>query len=445
MKEAFMTENRNPIERIHSFERFGSRLGLERIGALMTLLGNPQDRMKIIHVAGTNGKGSVCRYIYSVLRRHGCKTGLYTSPFVVSFFERIEFDGAYITENELSECTREVLARIDEMLAAGLESPTEFEVLTAVAFLYFSKKETEFLVLEVGLGGSGDSTNVVKLPTVCVITSISLDHTDRLGTTLPEIAREKAGIIKPGCPVIINVDDREAAKVIAGAAYERKAPLIDAGRIKARGLQKSPLGYSFSTNIFGKFYSDIRISMPGMHQVGNAICALCTIELLREKALLTTDGGLLRAGMEEARQPGRFEVFSGTPTVVLDGAHNPAGAAAMADTARELFPGKRILLVAGVLRDKALQPMIEHFDRAADAYIATEPDNERRLSAAELCAEISKTGKPCAAIADPARAIEEAWRRRGDFDVIIVSGSLYLLGAVRKDLYEKTGQGSAVL
>ncbi|MDR2088657.1 MAG: bifunctional folylpolyglutamate synthase/dihydrofolate synthase [Clostridiales Family XIII bacterium] len=440
-----MTKTENPVELIHRFERFGSKLGLERISALMARLGDPQDGMRVIHVAGTNGKGSVCRYIYSVLRRHGIKAGLYTSPFVVDFFERIEFDGKRITEEELAECTREVMERVDAMLAEGAESPTEFEVLTAVAFLYFSKNGTEFLVLEVGLGGRGDSTNVVKRPELCVISSISLDHTDRLGSTLPEIAREKAGIIKPGCPVIVNVADAEAAKVIAGVAYERGAPLIDAHRIEARGVRKSPRGYAFNASIMGKHYSDIRVSMPGMHQVENAICALCAIELLRGKALLATDGVLLREGMEEARQPGRFEVLPGEPTVVLDGAHNPAGAEAMAETALELFPGKRILLVAGVLRDKALSPMIDCFDRVADAYIATEPRNERRLPAAELCAALERTGKPVAAVADPARAMEEAWRRRGDFDVIVVSGSLYLLGAVREDVYEKTRQGSAVL
>jgi dihydrofolate synthase/folylpolyglutamate synthase len=320
-----------------------------------------------------------------------------------------------------------------------------FEVLTAVAFLYFSKKGTEFLVLEVGLGGRGDSTNIIKRPEVCVISSISLDHTDRLGTTLPEIAREKAGIIKPGCPVIINVDDAEAARVLAQTAYERQAPLIDAGRIRARGVVKAPQGYSFSASIFGKAYSEIRISMPGMHQIGNAICALCAIELLRSKALITTDGALLREGMAEARQAGRFEVLGGEPTIVLDGAHNPAGAAAMAETALELFPGKRVLLVVGVLRDKALPLMIGHFDRVADAYIATEPDNGRRLSAAELGRELEKTGKPCETVPKPLDAIRGALSRRNEFDIIVVSGSLYLLGAVREYLYEKTDQGSAVL
>jgi dihydrofolate synthase/folylpolyglutamate synthase len=429
-----MTENRSAIEQIHSFERFGSKLGLERIGALMSRLGDPQDGVKIIHVAGTNGKGSVCRYIYSVLRRHGYRTGLYTSPFVVSFFERIEFDGTCITEEELEECTREVMARTEEMIAEGLESPTEFEVLTAVAFLYFSKKNAEFLVLEVGLGGRGDSTNVVKQPTVCIISSISLDHTDRLGNTLPEIAREKAGIIKTGCPVIINVRDADAAKAIAETAYERRAPLIDAGRIKARGVMKSASGYSFSADIFGKAYSDVRLSMPGMHQVENAVCALCAIELLRSKSLITTDGALIREGMAEARQPGRFEVLGDRPVIVLDGAHNPAGAAAMAETALDLFKGKRILLVAGVLRDKELPAMIEHFDRVADAYIATEPDNERRLSVAELYDALLRTGKPCSAAVDPLRAAREALSRGNEFDVIIVSGSLYLLGAVREYL-----------
>jgi dihydrofolate synthase/folylpolyglutamate synthase len=440
-----MAKNPNSIDQIHSFERFGSRLGLERIGELMSRLGNPQDDMRVIHVAGTNGKGSVCRYIYSVLRGHGYRTGLYTSPFVVSFFERIEFDGAYITEEELDGCTREVMSRIDEMLAEGFESPTEFEVLTAVAFLHFSKKGTEFLVLEVGLGGRGDSTNIITRPEVCVISSISLDHTDRLGSTLPEIAREKAGIIKPSCPVIISADDAEAAKVLAQTAYEKRAPLIDAGRIKARGVLKSPLSYSFSANIFGKFYSEIRISMPGMHQIRNAICALCAIELLRSKALITTDGALLREWMETAKQPGRFEVLDGEPAIVLDGAHNPAGAAVMAETALDLFPGKRILLVVGVLRDKELSLMIGHFDRVADAYITTEPNNERRLSAAELERELIKTGKPCKAVPDPLSAVREALNRRNEFDVVVVSGSLYLLGAVREYLYEKTDQSSAVL
>ncbi len=186
------------ISKIHEFLRFGTVLGLERMNALLSKLDNPQEDLKVIHVAGTNGKGSVCRYIYEALREAGYRTGLYTSPYLEVFNERIEMDGAYISDEDLEQLTNRVLEKVEEMTAEGLESPTEFEVVTAIAFLYFSEKKADYVVLEVGLGGRGDSTNVVKKPLASVITSISLDHTDRLGNTIGEIAAEKAGIIKEG-------------------------------------------------------------------------------------------------------------------------------------------------------------------------------------------------------------------------------------------------------
>ncbi|MDR3295113.1 MAG: bifunctional folylpolyglutamate synthase/dihydrofolate synthase [Clostridiales Family XIII bacterium] len=439
-----MTE-KSAVEKIKDFEKFGSKLGLERMSALAERLGNPQEGMKIIHVAGTNGKGSVCRYIYSVLRENGYSAGLYTSPFVEDFCERFEADGRRISAGELAECTDRVMEKVKQMLDEGWESPTEFEVLTAIAFLYFAKKNVEFVVLEVGLGGRGDSTNIVRDPLVTVITSISTDHTEQLGESLPEIAREKAGIIKEGRPVIIHVGDASAAKAIAGVAYEKNAPLIDAGRMPVSGLQKSAEGYCFSVRISGKSYSDIRVTMPGMHQVRNAVCALCAIDLLRSMKAIRTDGDALRRGMEKARQTGRFEIIPGTPVFILDGAHNESGAAALAETAADLFPGRKTLFVTGVLKDKNPEAMLAQFNRVADEYIATEPGSARRLPAEMLCEKIHGTGKLCTALPEPLQALEAAWQRRHEFDVIIISGSLYLLGVIRRDLYEKTGQSSAVL
>ena len=208
------------IGKIHEFEKFGSILGLERMTKLLDILGNPQDELKVIHVAGTNGKGSTCKFIYSVLQECGYKVGLYTSPFLEIFNERIELDGAYISDNDLAQYTDRVLAAVKQMTDAGLQSPTEFEVITAIAFLYFKEKKADYVVLEVGLGGRGDSTNVCKKPLISVITSISYDHTDRLGNTLAEIASEKAGIIKDGCPVVTSAEADEALAVIEQAAAE---------------------------------------------------------------------------------------------------------------------------------------------------------------------------------------------------------------------------------
>ena len=209
------------IKRIHEFERFGSVLGLERMEILLAKLGNPHRDLKAIHVAGTNGKGSVCRYLYEALQENGYRVGLYISPFIRRFNERIQFDGQEISDEDLESCSRKVLEKAEEMVREGADSPTEFEVVTAIAFLYFAEKKADFVILEVGLGGRGDSTNVVEKPLISIITSISYDHMDRLGSTLEEIAGEKAGIIKDGVPVVSNVDQREAAAVIARIAYQK--------------------------------------------------------------------------------------------------------------------------------------------------------------------------------------------------------------------------------
>lgn len=432
------------LARIHGFQKFGYRLELERMGRLMELLGSPQERMKVIHVAGTNGKGSVCRYLYSVLQENGYKTGLYTSPYLERFTERMEFNGSEISQEDLIRYTELVLEKVDIMLSEDMESPTEFELITAIAFLYFSEKDIDFLVLEVGLGGKGDSTNVVSRPIASVITSISFDHTEYLGDTLEKIAIEKAGIIRPGVPVICNVEDATAAAAIAGIADAMGSEMHDVHAADCRIREKSVDGYTFDTEIEGTEYRDLTISMIGVHQIENAVCALTVLEVLRKANLVKLERDKLYSGFRKAKQTGRFEIMRREPWVIIDGAHNEAGADSLRLALQEHFPGSRILMVAGMLVDKKIDKILEKFEMITDDFIATEPDSPRKLSASILCEQILKRGNKCVAVNDP----EEACRYAGGLasnDVMVVAGSLYLIGKVRGILNHEEKQGTFVL
>jgi len=426
------------LDRIHSFQKFGSRLGLERMSRLMEHLGNPQESMRVIHVAGTNGKGSVCRYLYSVLRENGYKTGLYTSPFLERFTERIEYDGSEISKEDLVRYTERALAGVEAMLAEGMESPTEFELVTAIAFLYYSEQDIDFLILEVGLGGAGDSTNMVSSPVASVITSISFDHMEYLGDTLEKIAGEKAGIIKPGVPVIFHVEDDAAAQVIRRTADEKACRRYEVSDLAYRILEKTVNGYAFDAEIEGTQYHSLFISMIGAHQVQNAVCALTVLEVLRNEYQIKLERDKIYSGFRKAKQAGRFEILRKEPFVILDGAHNEAGAEALRTVITEHFTGRRILMVIGLLADKKIEKLLDQFEMITDQFIATEPDSPRKLSASELCDHIGERGKNCIAIADPAEACRCAGSLASAYDVIIYAGSLYLIGKIRGLLhYEK--------
>jgi dihydrofolate synthase/folylpolyglutamate synthase len=420
------------LNRIHSFQKFGSRLGLDRMTRLMELLGNPQDTMKVIHVAGTNGKGSVCRYIYSVLQENGYKAGLYTSPYLERFTERMEYNGSEISLEDLAKYTARVLETVERMLAEGTESPTEFELITAIAFLYFAEQDIDFLVLEVGLGGIGDSTNMVKTPVVSVITSISYDHMDYLGDTLEKIAAEKAGIIKTGVPVIYNVDDEGAADVISKIADSKACHKYDVKSMKRKVVERSTNGYTFDVTIDGTEYKALALSMIGDHQIGNAICALTALEILQREKMVSLQKDRLYAGFWKAKQTGRFEIMQKDPFVIIDGAHNEAGADALRVVLAEHFPDSRILLVTGMLSDKKIDKLLDEFEGITNDFIATEPDNPRKLSASDLCAQILRRGKNCTIIEDPEEACRYADSIASSYDVILYAGSLYLIGKVRR-------------
>ncbi len=420
------------IEKIHGFQKFGSRLGLERMTVLMDFLGNPQDRMKVIHVAGTNGKGSVCRYLASVLKENGYKVGLYTSPYLERFTERIEFDGKEISKEDLTDCAETVFRAVDKMLEAGCESPTEFELVTAIGFVYFHRMPMDILVLEVGLGGRGDSTNIIEAPLASVITSISYDHRNVLGNTLGEIAREKAGIIKTGSPVISNVDDPEAARVIREAAYERGCDFYDASQTKPMDVKKSLDGYSFKGFSFGGAPFPVELKMIGMHQVSNAICALTVIEVLAERGIINIDLEKVRKGMKGAFQKGRLEILSREPLLIIDGAHNEAGVKALTRVVEDHFQDKKILLIIGMMADKEVDRLVEIFCSIPGDIAASEPDNPQKLNAELLCRAVKQAGRDCVVLGDWEKSCDYIYENRDKYDVIIVSGSIYLIGRVRE-------------
>lgn len=432
-----MNKAQNAIEKIHEFERFGSVLGLERMTELLHRLGDPQEELKVIHIAGTNGKGSVSRYIYSVLREAGYRAGLYTSPFLETFNERIELDGSLISDEDLSVYTDLVLAAARGMVRDGFDSPTEFEVVTAIAFLYFKEKGCDYVVLEVGLGGRGDSTNVCRAPLMTVITSISMDHMDRLGDTIEEIAAEKAGIIKDGCPVVTSARDPRALKVIEETAAEHKSLFFESARLPVTIREESIAGSCFDVDVQGVTFTKLRICMAGRHQIENAVAAVAALSLMEERGDVSFTKQALYEGLAKARQTGRFEVLSAEPgraVLIADGAHNEDGARALRETMQRLLAGKKVLIVTGVLADKAADKIMAEFLKFTDEFIVSEPVSARRMDAQKLAALLRKGGARCEVVPDPEDACLRALARAKDYEAVLFAGSLYLIGKVRSML-----------
>ena len=426
----------NAIEKIHEFDKFGSRLGMERMNVLLEKLGDPHKELQVIHVAGTNGKGSVCKYLEEGLAACGYNVGLYTYPFIEKFNERIRLGGRDISDEDLDIYTERVLSAVREMVEEGCDSPTEFEVVTTIALLYYKEKKADITILEVGLGGRGDSTNVVPKPLICAITSISYDHMDRLGNTLGEIAADKAGIIKPGVPVISNVDAPEAARVIAKAAYEQGSRLYDVSKIKFEISEQTPFSQKVSMELYGTDYSDVTTTMTGRHQGENLKTALAVIEVLRKERKIKVERSRLYEGLKKAVQPGRFEVLSGDesnpPVIIIDGAHNEAGAGALQETVNKYFAGKRILLITGMLADKQVEEILKHFVKITEDIIITEPDNPRKLSVDKLDGKLKEMGISPIKASDAAEAVSKARSIWNDYEAVVFAGSLYLIGDVRR-------------
>lgn len=436
----------DPIAYINTPRWQASRLGLERIRELLERLGRPQDRLKFVHVAGTNGKGSICAYLASILGAAGHRTGMFTSPYIERFEERIRVDGAMISPDELRDVTLAVCEHAEAMAEETGDHPTEFELMTAVALEHFARCGCDIVVLEVGLGGRLDSTNVIDAPEACVIARIGLDHTALLGNTLAAIAGEKAGIIKEGSAVVSWPQESEAMAVIEHAAAEHGCELRVPDFAQ---LEEGAIRWEDGASPFRSFsyreWTDLRTGILGSYQPQNATVALEVISVLRGRGWHIPDEAV-RAGVARTRWPGRFEIVEGGSSpdgfaIVVDGGHNPQGARALADSLAEVFPGRKPVFVIGVLEDKDYPRMLEDVLPLGSAFVCVTPDNPRALPAHKLARAIRWTGQDllgCSACVNPvvARDFEDAIRRARELadpdGLICAFGSLYSVAALKE-------------
>ena len=405
------------------------KLGLYRIKELLERLGNPHRDYPVIHITGTNGKGSASRIVQAILTESGKKVGLYTSPHLYTFRERISIDNEMITEEEVVNLFTEINPHAKRMDDKGEEfSPSFFEFVTAMAFLYFKEKRVDVAVVEVGLGGRYDATNVVN-PLVTSITTVDLDHTMTLGNTLRQIAYEKAGIIKENVPVVVGEEKKDPLEVIQKIAEEKNADVF----LFNRDFRYSEKALKLNENHFDYFgknmLNDLVLSLNGKHQLRNASISLKIVEEVENELEEVS----VRRGLMNVKNPGRFEVFKRDgKTIVLDGAHNPAGAKALVESLKIYFPEGRMIGVIGILDDKDRESMMNHFKDVLGKVIITRPKSERAKDMEELIEIAKKYIQEVSFIEEPLEALERAFEE--EEDVIVVAGSLYLIGEIEEYL-----------
>ena len=406
---------------IHSVCWKGSIPGLSRTRELLEKMGNPQNQLQFVHIAGTNGKGSTAAMTASILRKAGYRTGLYTSPYIFRFHERMQVDGQCISDEELAEITEFV-----KPLAESMEDhPTEFELVTCIAMEYFKRHHCDVVSLEVGMGGELDSTNVIQSPLVAVLTNIGLDHTEFLGDTLEKICETKSKIIKPGT---IAVTYREKPSVEA---------VIDA-RCKEVGAKWMPADFDsihlVSASLEGQVfdwgpYLGIHLPLLGKHQLYNAAVVLTIVKALRERGLEISDEAM-RQGIASVSWPGRFELVARNPLFIVDGGHNPQCIEALVNNVREYLGGKRLTILTGVLADKDYGDMYQDMAQYAAEFVTVTPPNPRALPAQELKAYLERFGKPVTACDTVAEGVALAKKLAGADGVVLAYGSLYMVGDI---------------
>ncbi len=424
---------------IYNLNKYGIKLGLNNISYLLFLLGNPHKNLNIIHIGGTNGKGSTAAMISSILQANGFKTGLYTSPHLVDFTERMKINSQNISQEKVCELLERIKPYIEEVSnTAGYNHPTFFEVITAMAFLYFYEEKVDFLVLEVGLGGRLDATNVCQ-PLISVITQIDYDHMDKLGNSLKEIAREKSGIIKSGEIVISSSQYDEAYNEIKKITDERNSPLFSIGKEINYQIKKTDIkGSIFDLKGIYNEYKDLHVSLIGKHQVDNAATAIAAIEALRIKGL-SIPTKAIRDGLEKVRWEGRLEIIQYDPLLVLDGAHNPNGIKIVRQTLEELFSYNRLILVLAIFSDKDYKKMIQIISPLADLIITTKAENPRATPPQVIAkeAEQYKNKKKIIVTENITQAINCALSNSKKNDLICITGSLYTVGEAKRYFIDK--------
>ena len=407
---------------IHSICWKGSKLGLDRTRELLGKLDDPQKELKFIHIAGTNGKGSTAAMLSSILEEAGYRVGLYTSPFINRFNERMQVNHQPIPDEELAALTEYVRPHADAMA----DSPTEFELITALAMVWFARQKCDIVVLEVGMGGELDSTNIIDVPEAAVIAAMGMDHVKELGPTMADIARAKAGIIKEGGRVVSYGGNPEADEVIAAVCRARNASLCQPDFSAIVPGDFSLEGQTFSY----KGWRGLRIPLVGAYQMNNAAVVLETVEVLRQRGWSVSDEAV-RKGLADTRWPARFEVLRRDPVFIVDGGHNPHGIRATAESLSRLFPGRKITFVTGVMADKDVEHILGLIVPLADQFFTVRPDNPRAMDAGELAARIEAMGAKATACASVQDGVDRAIQAEGPHGVACALGSLYMSGEVR--------------
>ena len=418
------------VNYIHSLLKFGIRPGLSGMDALLRLLGNPHKGLKYVHVAGTNGKGSTSTAIFNVLVEAGYRVGLYTSPYVTHFLERVQFSGKPVDESVFASSVEKVKAAVEKLEGEGV-TITEFEALTAAAFLCYNELSCDVVVLEVGLGGRLDATNIIENPLVNVITSLSIDHSAILGETIEEIAFEKCGTIKKNGNVVCSFGQSEGAlKVIEKTVKEKNNTL----KIPCENDVEIIKSDIFGTDFYyknQKYY----VKMPGEHQVKNMTCVIEACHILSEKFNIS-DGNIVN-GIAKTTLPARVEIISEKPLVILDGGHNEDGAKAFYSAVSSVIETKeKVCVIAGMMGDKAVEKSLEPLMGVTDVFYAVTPENPRAMSSEELSEIARKYVDEVYAVDKITDAVKSAVNALGEDDALFVVGSLYLAGEVRNTLLE---------
>jgi dihydrofolate synthase/folylpolyglutamate synthase len=412
---------------INESHKYGSKLGLDRIRTLMEYMGNPEKKLKFVHVGGTNGKGSTASFISNILIEAGYKVGVYTSPYIHRFSERIRINNLEIPEEDIARITDSIEPKIMKMLENGSDPVTEFEIVTAMAFQYFCEKGCDIVVLEVGLGGRMDSTNIIDKTEVSVITTIDFDHMDMLGETLPQIAYEKAGIIKKNGTVVLYPQEYLIEKLFDVVCEERRAELhkVDFSNLLSHSYGLAAQEFDFES------YKSLKISLLGDHQIKNAAVAIKAVGALIDKGYKINESDI-REGLQNTRWAGRLEILNEKPLFLVDGAHNIEGAENLSRNLKRLFPGKKITFIAGVLADKDYKSMLKQVIPIAEKFITVTPGNPRALNAQDLAACIESSNVKVSSSVEIEEAVHAAIGSASAGDVICAFGSLYYIGQVRE-------------
>jgi len=415
---------------LYSLEKFGMIFGLTQVERILEAIGNPQREVQAIHIGGTNGKGSTAAMMASILQKEGYRVGLYTSPHLIRFTERIKVNGREIEKEEVAELTKWMRERIE---AANIPPPfTFFDFTTAMALLYFKQTVVDMAILEVGLGGRLDSTNVVD-PLLSIITNISKDHEEHLGRSILKIAGEKAGIIKKDRPLVTSATQPQVLRLFSKICREKGSPYFRVGK-EFRYVSMEDGNFNYE-GLHRKLW-DIHLNLMGFHQIVNATTALGATEVLEDLGYPVSIDAMVE-GLREAEWPGRLERVSFSPQVILDGAHNPAGALVLKESLEKEFEYNHLILLIGVMKDKDIKSILHLLAPLADHIIFTRPHNDRAAPPALLKEALGENGKGAEIIEDLKEAIERGFSMAGEEDLLCITGSLYTVGEARTYFYPK--------